>query len=336
MQSRRRFIANAAIAGVAGIGAVGFGAGGRSLAGEPPPETTVVRLTKLPTICIAPQYVTEDLLRAEGFTDIRYVPWPAAYQHEQLARGGADFSMHFAAPTIIAIDAGKPITVLAGLHIGCFELFGSDAIRTVGDLKGKTVGAPGVGSSSYVYVASIASYVGLDPVTDIRWVTDPSAKPMQLFVDGRVDAFLAVPPEPQELRARKIGHVVVNSIVDRPWSQYFCCTLMGQTEFVRRYPVATKRVVRAFLKAADLCASAPEQVARRLVEGGFTPRYDFALQALSDIPYNVWRDYDPEDTLRFYGLRLHELGMVKSDPNKLIAEGTDWRFLNELKREMKT
>jgi len=49
----------------------------------------------------------------------------------------------------------------------------------------------------------------------------------------------------------------------------------------------------------------------------------------------VWREYDPEDTVRFYALRLRELGMIKSSPQKIIADGTDWRFLNELKRELK-
>jgi NitT/TauT family transport system substrate-binding protein len=56
---------------------------------------------------------------------------------------------------------------------------------------------------------------------------------------------------------------------------------------------------------------------------------------LSEVPYDNWREYDPEDTLRFYLLRLHEAGLIKSSPNKLIAEGTDWRFLNELKRQLK-
>jgi len=72
-----------------------------------------------------------------------------------------------------------------------------------------------------------------------------------------------------------------------------------------------------------------------VVDGGFTPRLDYALQALSEIPYTNWRDFDPEDAMRFYALRLHEVGMIKSTPNKIIAEGTDWRFLNELKRELK-
>ena len=338
MQGRRCFVTNAAIAGVAGLGAfdaIGRGGGRTSLAAEPPPETATISLSKYPGICIAPQYIVGDLLRAEGFTEIRYVPLPAAFQSDQLARGEADFSLHFAAPTIMAIDAGKPITVIAGIHAGCFELYAAEGILGVADLKGRTVGVQGLGSSSHVYVASMASYIGLDPGKDIRWVTDPAAKPMQLFLDGKVDAFLATPPEPQIMRGHNVGRVIVDSTVDRPWSQYFCCTLMGNADFVHKYPVATKRVLRALLKAADLCASEPARAARIMVDGGFTDRYDYALQTLNKLPYGVWREYDPEDTLRFYALRLQEVGIIGSTPQQIIASGTDWRFLNELKRELK-
>ena len=93
--------------------------------------------------------------------------------------------------------------------------------------------------------------------------------------------------------------------------------------------VATKRVLPAILKAADLCVTEPARAGRRMVEGGLTPRYDYALQTLSELPYDKWREYDAEDTIRFYALRLHEAGMIKSSPNKIIADGTDWRFLNE-------
>jgi NitT/TauT family transport system substrate-binding protein len=111
--------------------------------------------------------------------------------------------------------------------------------------------------------------------------------------------------------------------------------LIGNREFIRKYPVATKRVVRAILKAADLCATQPEPAARRIVDRGFTPRYDYAVQTLNELPYDKWREYDPEDTIRFYALRLHEAGLIKSSPNKIIADSTDWRFLDELKRELK-
>ena len=99
--------------------------------------------------------------------------------------------------------------------------------------------------------------------------------------------------------------------------------------------MATKRALRAILKAADLCALEPERAARFLVDKGYTTHYDYALQTMQEIPYGQWREYDPEDTVRFYALRLHEAGMIKSSPQKIIAQGTDWRFLNELKKELK-
>jgi NitT/TauT family transport system substrate-binding protein len=111
--------------------------------------------------------------------------------------------------------------------------------------------------------------------------------------------------------------------------------LASNRDYVRKYPVATKRVLRAVLKAADLCANDPARAARRIVDGGFTQRYDYAAQTLSEIPFDKWREYDPEDTIRFYALRLHEAGLIKSSPQKIIADGTDWRFFNELKRELK-
>ena len=180
----------------------------------------------------------------------------------------------------------------------------------------------------------MAAQVGLDPANDIHWITDPEVRPIELFVQRKIDAFLGFPPAPQDLRARRIGHVIVNSGVDRPWSQYFCCMIAGNPDYVRAYPTATKRVLRAILKATDLCVTDPQGVARQLVDRRFTPRYDYALQTLNDNPYR-WREYDAEDTIRWYALRLHEVGLIKSSPQKIIADGTNWRFLDELKRELK-
>ena len=235
---------------------------------------------------------------------------------------------------MLALDAGAPITVLAGVHVGCFELFAREGIHKITDLKGKTVG---LHASPMSLLTLMAAQVGLDPAKDIEWVTsaDPKAKPLELFADGKIDAFLGFPPEPQELRARRAGHVILNTATDRPWSQYFCCMLASNREYVRKYPIATKRMLRAVLKATDLCVTEPARVAQRIVDGGFTARYDYAFGTLSDVPYDKWREYDPEDTMRFWALRLHEVGLIKSSPQKIIAGGTDWRFLDELKRELK-
>ena len=84
-----------------------------------------------------------------------------------------------------------------------------------------------------------------------------------------------------------------------------------------------------------MCALEPERSAKLLVDKGITTHYDYALQMMKEIPYGKWREYDPEDTVRFYALRLNEAGMIKSSPQKIIAQGTDWRFLRELKKELK-
>ena len=187
MIHRRDFLRGLTIAGAAAT----LGVRPPRAIAEAPPETAKLRLIRSETICWAPQYVAEELLRAEGFTEVTYVEMPIGLAVSKFLAGGqADISMNFVGPNIIRIDQGDPSVFLAGVHVGCFE--------------------------------------------------------------------------------------------------------------------------------------------RR-----FTPRYDYAVQVMKELPYGKWREYDPEDTLRFYALRLHEAGMIKSSPQKLIAQGTDWRFLNELKKELK-
>ena len=287
-------------------------------------------------MCHAPQYVAEELLRVEGFAQVSYVTAERIAIIEQaLASGEADINLHFAAPLILRLEAGDPIVILAGGHVGCFELFGTDRVRAVRDLKGKTAAVLDLTSSQYAFLASILTYVGLDPRKDVHWVLHSPAEAKQLLADSRIDAYLGFPPDPQELRAKRIGHVVLNSAVDRPWAQYFCCMVAGNREFVRRHPVATKRALRAILKAADMCAVEPERTAQSLVDRGYLREPEYARQLMRDLPWGRWRDFNAEDTIRFYALRLREAGMIKSTPQKILAQGADWRFLNELKRELK-
>jgi NitT/TauT family transport system substrate-binding protein len=329
-QNRRRFLATLSSATAAGL----FG-DSKALAEEAPLETTRIRLYDWTGLCIAPQFLAEELLKSDGFTDVHYVrdEPSGSLPNPLLASGAIDINIQFSAPSILRVAAGDPVVFLGGLHVGCFELFATEQIRSIRDLKGKRVAIPALGSSSHVFLASMAAYVGLDPSRDINFITYPADQSVQLLAAGKIDALLNFPPIPQELRAKKIGHVIVNSAVDRPWSQYFCCMISGNREFVRKHPVATKRAMRALLKAVDVCVTAPERAARIVADRGYP--YDYSLQAMREIPYAKWRDYEPEDAIRFYALRLRDAGMIKASPTSLIAQGTDWRFFNELKRELK-
>jgi NitT/TauT family transport system substrate-binding protein len=333
MQSRRRFLAGFSAAGAAGlIGAPEL------LYAEPPPETRKLRVYQIGAICAAPSLLAEEFLQAEGFTEIRNIETAGSTDvYKFLASGEADITLEFVGGLIIHVDKGDPIVILGAGHVGCSVLFGTDRVRAIRDLKGKTVAVPelGPGSMQHIVVSSMATYIGIDPRKDINFVVHPEAKALQLFAEGKIDAYLGFPPRAQELRAKNIGHVVVDTIMDRPWSQYLCCVVAGNREFVRKHPVATKRALRAILKANDLCAAEPERVVRVLMDKGWTKQYDHALEAIKMMPYGKWREYNAEDTVRFWALRLHEAGMIEATPNKIMTQGTDFSFFNELKRELR-
>ena len=330
LHDRRRFLM-----GLSALAASGFNGSVNRAAADASAETDTVSITAAPGICIAPQYVAKSLIEAEGL-NVNYVPTAAGtVATETLARGDANFSVDFATAFVIPISLGAPIKVVSGVHVGCYELFGRPEIRSITDLRGRKVGVGyNLSSDPHIFVSAMATYVGLDPQRDIEWVVG-AEQPAELFVEGKVDAFLAFPPEAQDLRARNVGHVILDSSRDRPWSEYYCCMLAVNAPFAAQHPEATRRVVRAILKAADICTKQPEQVARLLVEGNYTSRYDYAVQSLREIPYTNWRDYDPEDTVRFFALRLHEAGIVTTNPADIVERGTDWRFFNEIKQELK-
>lgn len=277
--SRRKFVLRSSVLSASAL----FGVS-RTAAAEPPPEVTQIRLARQKALCVAPQYVAEALLRAEGFTDIAYPRDWKRSATQNAATGDADFALGFAGHIVTRIDAGDPIIVLAGVHTGCYELFATSRITNIRDLKDKTVGVFLLGHDHHIFVSSMAAYVGLDPNKDIRWITQPPEESIRQLAAGEIDAYLAFVPEQYELREKRIGHVVVNTTTDRPWSQYFCCMLTGNREFVRNYPAATKRAVRAILKAADICAQDPMRVAGLLVDNGYAQRHDYALRTLQELP----------------------------------------------------
>jgi NitT/TauT family transport system substrate-binding protein len=330
--TRRSFIVN-----TSALGAAHLLAFPRPARAEPPPETTKISLFEGPVTCIAPHYVAQELLLQEGFSEVRYVKFPSETQSvppENLLSGEVDMSLSFVPTDIAYIDSGAPIVILAGSHIGCVELFGANRVKSTVDLKGRTISVSRFGGDDHVFISMFAAYVGLNPQKDINWVIHPDNDRPRLFTEGKIDAFFIGPPWSIEQREKKLGHVLVNTTTDKPWSNYFCCLVATSREFVSKYPVATKRALRAILKAGDVCASDPSRVARLIADKGLA-RYENTLQMLQELSYRSWREYDPADAVRFFALRMREVGIIKSGPEQIVARGTDWRFLNQLKKELK-
>jgi len=329
---RREFLTRTSALGAASL----LGLHYSSAAAEPPPETTRIRLAHAPFICVAPQYLAEEFFPLEGFTEWNYLPLGSRGALDALAEGRADIAMWSASELLPHMDAGKSIVVVAGLHGGCYQVFGNERVQAIRDLKGRTAAIHYFGSGDHILLSTMLAYVGTNPQREVTWITGKDLRnAMDLFAEGKADSFVGYAQEPAELRLKNVGHVIVDTAQDRPWSQYFCCMVVANRDFVRRNPMATKRALRAILKAADICAAEPERVARFLAAKLYEPRYPIGLEVMKRAQYSRWREANPEDTLRFHALRLHEVGMVKSTPKKLIEQGTDWRFLDELKKELK-
>ena len=344
--SRREFLRRA---GLAGAGAVLLGACGPddSAGGptgtpeeDPPPETATLRLSKdilLPRT--APFFLAEQFLSEEGFTNVEYIGVAGSKDQglQQIAAGEIDIGLTLQAPLTVAVDRGDELVVLAGVNSSLFQLFGNDRVQSLRDLKGKSIaGKRDPTDPVYPFMAAVLAYIGIDVETEVEFVDVVGPGPvLQAWQAGTIDALMLTRPNSTIWESLNISHVILDGTVDPPWSQYFMAMATGNRDFVEQHPVATKRALRAILKATDVCAREPERAARYLVEKGYTQfNYDQALDGIPAPSYTAWREFNPEDTMRFYALRLNEAGLVQSRPDELIDRATDWRYLDEIKQEL--
>jgi NitT/TauT family transport system substrate-binding protein len=349
--SRREFLRVAASVGAVGAGAVLLGGCGSDdsnrsptstpgIVVDPPPETTTIRLPKytgLPRF--APFFLAEQFLAAEGFTDIQYVEVASSSDQgiQQIAAGEIDIGLLFTPPLVGAIDRGAPLVVLAGVHGNLFEIFGGDRVQSLRDLKGKRIAAQRSATDPvYFFWAVLLGYIGIDVETEVEFVGALSVPDtITQARAGTIDAWGGTRPLTTAFRKLNLGHVLIDGIVDPPWSQQFMAFATGNNDFVEKHPAATKRALRAILKATDVCAREPERAARYLVDKGYMQvTYESVLDGIPGRAYAAWRAFNPEDTMRFIALRLNEAGIIKSTPDELIARATNWRYLDEIKREL--
>lgn len=340
--SRRSVLRGVTGLGVAAVATKllsGCGSGTDTAAPEAPPETATVRIPRTPLTSVAAQAVASDFLKEEGFTDVRYVDIGRPEDlFSKFAAGEFDFSLLPAPMVVSRVDAGDPFVALGGVNAGCFQVFGSDSVMSLSDFKGKIVTTSGPGLPDDVFLAVTLANVGVDVRSDVKLITHSHDEAVAALTAGEVDGMTALPPFSNRLRVNHIGHVVLDSNVDRPWSQYFFSMPTVHREYMTRHPTATKRALRALLKAADVVAKDPVRSAQAMKDLGFVPDALVAatIAELRLIPYDVWRRYDPADTLRFYALRLKEAGLIRSTPDEIVKRGADFRVFQELKKELVT
>jgi NitT/TauT family transport system substrate-binding protein len=337
--NRRHFLGSSAALGASVVGA-GMGAAcarapsaSASAAVLGPPETTAIRIAGV-GVCDPALWSAGDYLLEEGFTNARIMP-PSITAFQ---RGEVDISAGYSQWIIANVDAGSQMVALAGLHTGCIELWAKPGIASIRDLKGKTiaVSATDVTDVIYGFWSAMLASVGIDARTEVNFVPAGTAtSTLEVFLQGRSDALLAAAFQVPLLRAdpRNGGRLLMSNLEDKPWSQYYCCQLIANRDWVRQYPTAAKRATRAILKANDRVAKDPAAaVLAGVAQGLFTISYDTVLAVLKNCKYE-WRDFDAEETLRFFALQLAEYKLVKGVPQQLVGQSSDYAYVRELRKQ---
>lgn len=311
----------------------------------PPPETTTVRI-RTAFACDPPIWLAKEFLLEEGFTDVQFVE-TSGRPRDWATKASVDFGAVHPEELVAAIDAGAPLVVLAGLHSGCQEVWVGPGIASLRDLRGKRIAvfAKNTGDQFFNFFATTLAFVGIDPVKDVSFfeIGPDYAAMLDAFLDGRSDAFLAAADGAAVLRRhpRTSSTKILDQSADKPWSQYLCCMLAANRDWTRQNPVAAKRVTRAVLRAADATfkdrSRAAREGATRPVQS-ILPLGGVALeQVLSDtiamLSYD-WREFDPEETIRFFALKLADVKLITSTPQQIIAQGTDLAYMRQLRKEL--
>ena len=332
---------------IRGLGLAGLGLGAAAVLGcggeekpkaEAPLEVTSLRLPQTPALCDSAQYLAEKYLSQEGFTEVKFVPFqPPKTSFALVSAGEADFGTDGINNLVARVDAGESLTFLGGFHTGCGAVFGNASIKTVADFKGRTIGVTGTDplvNIDYNALHALLGNAGLDPAKDVTFTTRPGpvAQFGQAFNEGKYDGFFTAPPGIYQARAANLGHEVVNLMRDKPWSDNYCCGVVANRAFAQKNPVATKRALRALLKASDEAASQPEQAARYIVDKGYRPSYDDMIASFKEMMHNRWRDMDHEASFRLHTINLKAGGLVKGSADKLVSDGANLSFLSELRK----
>lgn len=353
--SRRRLLRNAAALGALGAGGSLVAACATAAAPSPiatarptaaplpPPEVTTLTLSGAAS-CEPWMWLADEFLREEGFTDIQ-----RAKPGQSLLTGAVDVSVAYANVAVTIIDAGQPLVVLGGCHVGCLEVWAAPGIGGIGDLRGKRIpiSARNPLDLGYSFWISALTSVGIGP-NDVNWIENPdlfnargaAENAEDAFISGKVDVYLAGPTVGFFFRQnpKNTGRKILDITMDKPWSQNFCCLLVTNRGFAEHNPVATKRMTRAILRAIDFGAADVSRATRAAIDQKiFPPRitYEALYDTLKDMPY-AWRDYSPEDTLRFFALRLADGKLIKKTPEQIVTDGTDLAYFKQLRNELKS
>ena len=271
---------------------------------------------------------TKDFFKQEGIEAeiIRMNPNVATMA---LVSGDIDYS------TLIGSVIGANLKGAKLKMIACSQdrtplsLVGKAAIKSVKELKGKTIGVGSYGSTPDIIARLVVKHYGMDPETEIKMLAlgSDSAR-LTALKEGVVDAIIVAPPV--DFEGKKMGFNILSragDILRFPYNG-----LGTSVEKITERPDGVKRVIRAIVRANGFIRRNREGAIQVLVNWTKT-KPEFA-EAAYDSTVGV---FSQDGTIPEDGLRLVIENFRKSmnlSRQVSLSEVSDSTLLFQVQRDL--
>lgn len=229
-----------------------------------------------------------------------------------------------------AIQNGAQIQAAGGIHQGCISVLvpNNSPIKSVSDLKGKTIATPGQGSTAQ-YVASIAlQHAGINPKTGVQWKTYDYDLLTKAAQKGQVDAIGTVDPYTYQAKKEDGFRTIIdnnnskgNQEMDKMGmkSNSSCCYLYLSDKLTKKDSAKADAIVKSYAEAARWINQHPRQTAKILLEKNYVAKSklvneDNVTQLIKQYHFGLKKSSGKSD-VTYYAKELKKAGFLKSNTN---------------------
>lgn len=252
-----------------------------------------IKVAYLGLTCEAPIFVAHDkgFFTEQGLkVKIEKTDWDGL--REGLATGNFQANHTLVMYALKGIEKGSDYKITAGVHTGCLRLqvAPNSPIKSAAELKGKKIGVPThIGSPPYMFASRVLAAAGIDPSQEAKEVTWVAMEPGLLgerLKQGELDAVATADPIGTILEGNKIVRTLADQAKDAPYADEYCCAVIVNGEFARKYPTAAAKVTKAIMKGSKWVQENPKAAAELGVEKKYiTAKPEINTQALMQLKY---------------------------------------------------
>lgn len=192
---------------------------------------------------------------------------------ESLATGKIDAANGIAMKWIKPFEQGVNAAFTAGIHKGCMQLLvpANSDIKTVADLKGKTIGNNGMGDGPMIFTMRALQQAGVDPKKDVQWRAYPPTELEGVLERGEVAAITLTDPLAQMSIEKGKARKLLSTHGDAPFKDEYCCMATISGKLLKEDPAAAAAVTRALMKGAKWVSANQDEAAKLMVEKKYVP-----------------------------------------------------------------